>query len=224
MPYYPNRRPLYKYYNQINKPQPQKKKILSNRSLTKEVRSLRNQEGERVIKQFQTDVASLLTAGTALIRYFDDSSAFTTGVTVKHHYYDCHLKLLCSTAGGATVRILYCFDESWDGTNLVVGEILDSTADSASPYLDDAVTNLKEARHKNRSNDYRCVVVKDKLIALNNGEPKCLSFRLPLFKRRTCGTTSPNVASFYPFMLFLADEANVTMSFEGSYVYTNLSN
>lgn len=201
-----------------------KKKVLSNKSLTKRVRALSNQEGERVIKQFQTDVASTLTAGTALIRYFDDSSAFTTGVTVKHHYYDCHVKLLCSTAGGATVRMLYCFDEAWDGTNLVVAEILDSTADSGSPYLDDAVTNLKEARHKNRSNDYRCVVVKDMLIPLNNGEPKCFNMRLPLFHRRTAGTTSPNVSAFYPFMMFLADEANVLMSFEGSYVYTNLSN
>lgn len=202
-----------------------KKKVLSNKQLTRKVRKLSGMEGEREHFADHLYAAVLLTAGTADINYFKDTSPialFESSVTRIQHYYDCHIKLLCSAAGGATVRLLYGFDEDWDGTNLVVAEILDTTSDSVSGLLTADVVNFKESKHKNRAENYRCVIVKDMIIALEQNVPKAFNVRLPLFNRKSRKSGGANITEFTPFMLALADENDVTFSMAVDYYSTNI--
>ncbi len=198
-----------------------KKRILSNKALTKQVRSLSGQEGERIPTTALLYAAVTLGTAVADINYFDDAGLFISADPTIHHYYDCSIKLLA--AAQATVRILYCFDEHFDGDNLLVAEILNTVTDSVSPYLTGDVANMKEAKNKNRHEDYRCVVIRDQIIALEAGVPKAFNIRYPLFGRKTAGTTGSNFSTFFPFILAMADESDVTFSMGVSYMHTNLN-
>lgn len=199
-----------------------KKKVLSNRQLTKRVRSLTGQEGNRIMSSALLYSAVALVAGTPDINYFDDFGLYAVGSDIIQHYFDCHIKLLCTTAGGCTVRLLYGFDEDYDGTNLTGAEILNTATDSASGYLTGAVANYKEAKHKNARVNYRTRIVWDKLIPLIQNEPKSFNVRLPMYNRKTKVATGANIAEFYPFMLALSDEADSTISVGVEYWRTNL--
>ncbi len=199
-----------------------KPKVLSNKQLTRQVRSLSGKEGSRVTLSALLYSAVTLTAGTPDINYFDDAALFAVDSPKIQHYYDCHIKMVTTTAAGASVRILYGFDEAHSGTNLTAAQILNTTTDSASGYLTSTVANYKEGRHKNRINDYRCLIVKDMIIGLVANEPKVFNVRLPLYGRKTEAVTGANVADFLPFMLALADESNVVFSVGVEYWHTGL--
>lgn len=203
--------------------QPRKKKVLSNKALTKQIRSLKGQEGSRVMLANHLYNADALAAGTPDINYFDDATLFNTSAPAIQHYYDAHVKLI-ATVGHATVRLLYGFDEDYDGDNLVAAEILDTTTDSASAYLSGDVVNFKESRNKNRNEQYRVVIVKDMIISLEQNVPKTFNIRLPLFNRKTPSASGENIAPFYPFMLALSDENASTISIGVEYYRTNLAN
>ncbi len=203
----------------VSRRQP-KKKVLTNKALTRQVRALSGKEGARIHTGGLLYSAVTLTAGTADINYFDDATLFFAGNTSINHYYDCSIKLLA--AAQATVRILYCFDEHFDGTNLVASEIFETVDNSASNYLDGDVNNMKEAKNKNRREQYRCVVVRDMIIALEAGVPKAFRIRFPLFNRKSIEASGANQTTFLPFILALADESNVTFSMGVDYMRTNL--
>lgn len=203
----------------------QKKKVLTNKELTKKVRSLSGKEGARAKVSGFLYTADTLTAGTPDINYFDDAatSLFNTANQFKHHYYDVHVKLIA--AADASVRIIYGFDENWDGTNLIATEILATATDSASPYAtaNGFVASLKESKHKNRADDYRCVVVKDMLIPIEAGVQKCFNMRLPLYNRVSKSSASDTNIAFFPFICALADESNVTITMGVNYWRTDMS-
>ncbi len=198
-------------------------KVLSNKQLSKRVRGLSGNEGSRLVSSGLLYSAVTLTAGTPDINYFIDATLFNAGTPNIQHYYDCHIKLLTTNAAGATVRILYGFDEKHDGTNLTAAELLDTTTDSVSGYLTGDVANFKEARHKNKREAFRGMIVKDMVVGLVANEPKIFNVRLPLFGRRTNIASGANLVEFLPFMLALADEGNVTFSVGVEYVHTNLT-
>lgn len=201
-----------------------KKKVLSNKALIRKVRALSNMEGTRLHASALLYSAVALVAGTADVNYFDDTAGLFTVTTDRlHHYYDAHIKLSCATAGGCTVRLLYGFDEDYDGTNMTSAEILNTATDSASGYLSADVVSYKESKNKNRNQNYRGVIVVDRLIAVEQNVPKAFNIRLPLYNRKTHATGGENIAEFYPFMLALSDEADATISVGIDYVYTNLS-
>ncbi len=199
-----------------------KKRVLSNKALTKRVRGLSNQEGEREwgASQLLADVSH--TAGTGQIKYFDDSGMFLTDANHIQHYYDCWLKL--TSVADSTFRFIYLFDESFNDTNLTVAGILHLVTNSASPYDGGSVTTLKEARNKNRTGEVRAVIVKDFVVALNAGESKIMKFRLPMFNRRSYKTTGINTANFLPLIMTLCDENTVIVNLGVNYVRTNLDN
>lgn len=198
-----------------------KKRVLSNKQLTKQVRTLNNHEGSRKMVGAQMSANITLTAGTALIKYFDDDGVFSTGgETIIHHYYDMYFKF--TAAADSTVRILYGFDNAWDGTNLLVAELLTTVGDSTSPLLSGDVVSLRESNHKNREEDYRGVIVKDMLIALEAGVAKVFKVRLPLFNRKTRPVTGQNQVAFFPFLLLLADESDAIISIGCNYYRTAL--
>ncbi len=199
-----------------------KKKILTNKALTKKVRSLSGQEGERLQTSNLLYSNVTLTSAAADINYFDDATLFISDEPTIQLYYDCHIKLLA--AAQATVRIMYCFDEHFDGTNIIISEILNTVTHSASPLLTGVVANMKEAKHKNRAKDYRCVVVRDQIVALEAGVPKAFSIRYPLFGRKTNATGGVLFSSFFPFIMALADESDVTFSLGVTYWHTKLGN
>ncbi len=201
-------------------------KVLSNKQLSKQVRTIKNSDGIRFHDSNLLYSAVTLTAGTPDINYFQDAASptlFSIGIIMVHSYYDCHFKLLTTNAAGATVRLLYGFDERFDGTNLTAAQIIDTTTDSASGYVDGVCVNHKEARKKNRDKAYRGVIVKDMLIPLIANEPKCFNLRLPLFNRKTYAESADNRVKFQPFMLALADEGNVTFSMGVDYYRNSIS-
>ncbi len=197
-----------------------KRKVLSNKQLTTKVRALMGTKGHSIHLSANLFGAVSLVAGTADINYFDDAGLLAAAAV--NHYYDCHISLLTSTAGGATVRILYCFDEDYDDTNVTVADILAITTDSRSGYLSTAVKNLKEARHKNSLKKSRIVVVKDMLIPLINGEPKAFNIRLPLFNKVFKQIGGEINFEFLPFILALADEADVVMTMGVDHYFTQM--
>ncbi len=199
-----------------------KKKVLSNKALTKRVRSLSKIEGARIHGSALLYSAVTLTAGTADINYFNDVSGLFNDISTNiNHYFDVHIKLLA--AAQSTVRILYCYDEHWDGTNLISTEILDTATNSVSPYLSGLVNSYKESKNKNRDEEYRCVVVRDMLIALEAGVPKAFNVRLPLFNRKNYETSGINHPPYLPFILAMANQTDATFSMGVNYMTTDLN-
>lgn len=202
--------------------QEKKKKVLSNTQLTRKVRALEGTEGNRAVDEGGYIYSAVaLTAGTADINYFDAVGAFAEQ-NRKHHYYTAWMKFVTTNAAGATLRIIFGYDEMYDGTPLTDAEILSTVTDSASEYArtNNPVATLKEARHKNRSRDYRAVIVEDMLIPLVANEPKAFKKILPMFNRLS---KQINVeGNFYPFMLLLCDEGAVTATVAVTEAYTNL--
>lgn len=189
-----------------------RKPVLSNRQLTRQVRSIKGTQGQRDKAGAVTASGVTLTAGTARI---DNYGSIADSLV---HYVDFRIKLLCSTAGGATCRLIFFADEQYDGTGVVIADILNAPTDSVSPYLDDKCLPIKEARHKNRKFDARVVVYDDRTISLNNGEPKFFKVRMKLNGRRfreKDGTVLPRLG-----VMALADESNCTYSLSYDRYYT----
>lgn len=203
----------------VAKAQPSKK-VLSNKQLTKKIRSLAKQEGSRKHLEGALYSATTLTAGISDINYFDDSSLFSNTTNRIQHYYDCTIKLLTVAAAGATVRIIYGIDNDYNGTNVTEAFILDagSAGDSIAPYESSTCASYKESKHKNRDVDYRIGVIKDMVIGLEQNIPKIFKVKLPMFNKRT----HVNDFDFFPFVLALADENDVLMSMGVNYYFTDL--
>jgi len=203
-----------------NKSYTKKKHVLSNKQLTRQLRSIKGTNGQR----FKNPNPSLLysnvtlAAGTADLNYFVDSSTVSNVAQKTLHYINAYVKLLCTSASGATIRLIYGFDEEGraDGS---ASEILDTATDSSSCYASECAA-IAETRHKNRQKKYRHAVVRDMMIPLIANEPKMLRLRLPLYNRiqRYDGTEW----SFRPWMLALSDEASSTISVGFETIATDL--
>lgn len=189
-----------------------KKSVLSNKQLTKQIRSLKRNQGSRQHSQNNTFQAVALVAGTA------DINALTIPGTADHtvHYIDYYFKASSATAGGATLRLVFLVDEENDGVALTGAEILKTATDSVSPLNSTYCLPVAEARHPNRVYDARGVVYYDKLIHLNQNEPKTWRARIRLGRK----VRSVNNDQLNMYMLALADEANVTFDGYCNYVYT----
>lgn len=201
------------------------KKVLTNKQLTRRVRTLAKQEGSRAHTSAFLYSATLLSNGSADVNYFDDTpllfGTLNLDRNVTHYYYDCHIKLSTVAATGTTVRLIYGFDNDYDGANLVASEIIAGGSDSSAPYVSGEVTSLKESKHPNRNENYRCTIVKDMIIALEPNVPKAFNVRLPLFGKKTKGSGGSNIPDFLPFMLALSDEGDSTISMGVNY-YKNV--
>lgn len=197
-----------------------KKKILSNRQLTRQVRSLSGNEGERNVNPGFLYTAATLTAGTPDINYFDDASLFNTSKTNIQHYYDVRIEL--SAAAVSFVRILYGFDEQFDGTNLVANQILSTTTNSASGLVTGECQKYKEANHKNNRYNPRAKIVRDIAVGLEANVPKVMNIRLPLYNRKTHSDANDSYSPFYPFVCALADSADAVITIGVDYVFTIL--
>lgn len=188
-----------------------KKPVLSNRQLTRKVRTLDNQQGQRTYTGSAMASAVTLTAGTARI----DTAAGLADSTV--HYIDYVIKAVATA--GATLRLIFFMDELYAGTAAVVGDILAAPTDSASHYsTNDTILPLKEARHKNREFDARVVVYEDRTIPLIANEPRFFKVRQRMNGRKfrnNDGNINPRFG-----VMALADEANVTYSINRMLYYT----
>lgn len=201
-----------------------KKKVLSNKSLTKQVRALKGTEGERKLTGELIYNAVTLTAGTADINYFAASGVFTSTAECPMvlHSLDVKMKFLCATAAGATVRLLLCFDEHYNGTGIVASDIFYTStgSNSVAPYNQYNTRSVKTYKNKNLDQTPRCVVIRDTIISLNQNEPKVVSFKVPLFNRKVMDIGVADYLKPHPFMCLLADEANVTASVAYTLDYT----
>lgn len=213
MPYYPN-------YRYGNKPVVKKllfpmakKKALSNKSLTKKVKTLERSEG-----LFARGATTKLYDAVALVAGTEDLNYLTLDKTdAKYHYIDFAVKLLCSTAGGATVRILFCIDMFETDTDItsVIG-----TDSIEYPSQSIALTPSEYRLHKRHDSVPTALVYKDVFMALNNGEPKVFKYRMNLHGKRYQDFSAKQ---WQPFVSCLADEANVTISIGVNQAYTDLS-
>lgn len=199
-----------------------KKKAFSNKQATKEIRALKGKEGDRKHLSALLNTAATLTAGTPVVSYFDDSSLFSTDTVPHiHHYYNVRIEL--QAAAVSYVRIIYGFDVDYDGTNLVASQILATTTNSASGYALGEAAPRKECIHKNQGFSQRAQIVWDQEIGLEANRPVVLNKRLPLYNMRTNASVNDSVVKFYPFMLYLADSANATLTCGVDYFYTALN-
>lgn len=196
----------------------QKKPVLSNRALTKQVRALKGQEGNR---QQETDILATgvtLTAGTPRL---DKVDSIENNSMLHSIVYN--LKFLCTAANGATVRLLFVTNENPDSGDLVADDVFITSTDSASPYNLDNCAERSMATHKNRKVDYRVHVYKDMLFALNAGEPKAFRVRINYHGRRVRRQDNDSAHNFEPVVVALADEANVTYSATPQIIDTELT-
>ncbi len=107
-----------------------KKPVLSNKSLTRRVRALTGLEGERITTAFQNifnDVT--LTINTSEIVYFAGLNGLTNTLIHKVRFWIN----VVGAAADSTVRILIIEDTQLQATNLVEGDILE-TSDPFSSY------------------------------------------------------------------------------------------
>lgn len=207
-----------------------KARVLSNKQLTRKVRAISGTEGARNTVSSSTflyDNATLV-AGTAQMVYIQTvlgNNLFHTTNPRIHHYYDARIKLLTTSAGGATVRLIYGFDDEGrlDGA---VAEVLQVPSNSCSPLISSGAVSYKELRYKkNLLVDDRFNIVRDQIIPLVANEPKCMTIRLPLFNKKTRENSGgANLSGFQPFVLMLSDEANATVTWSMNYCSTDLEN
>lgn len=200
-----------------------KKPALSNKQLTRAVRALKATEGERSLVGQELYAAVTLTAGTADINYLGSFPWTTSATPSICHYTNFYCKFLTTGATGATLRIMVCYDEHYDGTDLGITEILFTPGTDSTERYNNNTRTIKEARHKNADVDARCVVVYDKLIPLIANEPKTLQFRVNHYNRKITDSGTDDYLNFNPFMMLLADEANVTATVSHQTMYTDLS-
>lgn len=188
-----------------------RKPVLSNRQLTRQVRTLKGQQGKRSYAGTIVASAVTLTAGTARIDTFgiveNDSAC---------HYVDFRIKL--QAAAAATVRLIFALDELYAGTPVIATDFLETATDSASNYADGICLPVREARHKNREFDARVVVYEDRMIPMIASESRIFKVRMKLNGKKfrdKDGNRTPRVS-----ILSLADESNVTMTLANEVYFT----
>lgn len=206
------------YRKKILKP---RKKVLSNKALTKQVRALKGTEGAR----YSTDGSGVkiydgtaISAGTSSLKYFStvSSALFTTADSAIHHYYDVYVRLVTTNSTGALVRLLYGFDLEGD-TDGTSSQILGDDTQVTSGYAGASCKSLMEQNHKNSQIGARHVVVRDIPISLVANEIKMLKFRFPLFNKKT----KTSEVGFQPWIMLTASH-NITPVVQCNYVLTQL--
>lgn len=204
-----------------------KKRVLSNKQLTRQVRTLRGTEGS--LKRIGGALLPLYSAvtladGVADLNYFSTQGYFQTDVEHQHLYYDVYIKLLTTATAGATLRLIYGFDMDADPSTGNANRILAVPSNSASNLYQrengtPGAAYIAAAKHKNAEQYQRYHLIKDLLIPLIANEPKCFRMRLPLYGRKTkAGSTT-----FEPFMLLLSDEAASTATVTVNHHFIDLS-
>lgn len=182
---------------------PRKRRVLSNKALTKKVRALDNKKGQYEVHQpVVLYDAVTLTAGTEDLNYMTGEA-----IVGDEQYaigYIVHWKALCSTAGGATLRVLFCTDEQESDTDYT------SVLGTNSVGINDVANFVPLFLRKHKDNMTAipgAIIHKDMLIALNNGEPKAGSFYVNMHRRYQGA-----IKGFDNFVTALADEADVLFS------------
>lgn len=181
-----------------------KKPALSNKELTRRVRSLEQLDGQLVIEE-DTLISSgtTLTAGTANLSFF---TSVADGDRI--FYIDYYIKLLAAST--ATLRMIWFDDSSYNAGAAVVSDILKDTTDSTSSLSDTGqVAPLWLAKHKNASETYKCYVRKELMIPMIAGEYKAMIVRIN-YHRKRIGNQDTDGTPWLPSLLCLADEANIT--------------
>lgn len=204
MPFNPKRN--YKASNSMSK-----KKALSNKALTKKVRTI-----QKGIGSYYQSVTTLLYNAVTLTAGAEDVNYLTmTETDSKYLYIDFIIKLLCSTAGGATVRLLFAIDNLEADTDLTacIG------SNSVNNYDQGAIEVSQYRRYKRRKFTPQAIIYKDFTIGLNNGEPKIFKYRMPLHGKRL----NPGGNQWQVFVSALSDEADSLVSISAMQVYLDMS-
>ncbi len=199
---------------------PRKARTVGNKQLLSRVRRLEGQDGERISADDHLVSAEAVAAAGSRVDYFTDIGALFNAALSIQHYYMATIKLIPGAAG--TVRIVYGWDEHFDGTNLIISEIFDTGTDSASAYNTVITQSLKEGRHKNNNAPPRAVIVKDMTISMEAGQSKLFRVKLPMHNRKNQEGTSSGRFNFLPFLAIIADEAAITYSVACEYYFTAL--
>lgn len=102
---------------------PMKKKVLSNKALTRRVRALTGNEGQRTVTVGAIYSAVTLTAGTADINYVTGINSMTDNLL-----HRCKFYIHVVAPADSTLRIVLFEDNEPDQTELVVTGILNSAS------------------------------------------------------------------------------------------------
>lgn len=210
--------PAGKIYKSVSKTT--KRKKTNTKALSRRISKLENKIGSIEVPDAANYLYNAVTllAGTEDLNYFSDVSAELTPTDSEYKAYHIKCKLLCSTAGGATVRILFGidnYDSDTDipailGTNVVV-DYMAYTSGTVMPVKYKKLESNLEIKPK-------IYIYKDYLISLNNGEPKTFSFIWNMRGKKS----SVGSGDWEPLVTALANEANVAMTMSCSVVYNRL--
>ena len=181
-----------------------KKPVLSNKSLTRRVRALTGLEGERITTAFQNifnDVT--LTANTSEIVYFAGLNGLTNTLIHKVRFWIN----VVGAASDSTVRILIIEDTQLQATNLVEGDILETSDPFASYSQGGADIHPFSAKRLNKNLPLisRARVLKDMMFSQVNGtltDIKALKFDINYRGRKADNNTGWLV-------LVISSDANV---------------
>lgn len=210
--------PAGKMYKSVSKTT---KKKTNTKALSRRISKLENKIGTIEVPDTANYLynAVTLVAGTEDINYFGSVTSELIPGDSEYKAYHIKCKLLCSTAGGATVRILFGIDNYESDTDITAILGTDSVKDYMS-FTSGLVMPVKYKKvETNLEIKPRIYIYKDYLIPLINGEPKTFSF---IWNMRGKKSSAGASSDWEPLVTALADEADVAITMSCSVVYNRL--
>lgn len=197
------------------------KKKTNPKALSRRISKLENKIGTIEVPDTANYLynAVTLTAGAENLKYFGSVTAELIPADSEYKAYLIKCKLLCSTAGGATVRILFGIDNYETDTDITAILGTNSVVD----YMANTSGTVMPVKYKKYETNLeikpRIYIYRDYLIPLINGEPKTFSF---IWNMRGKKSSVGSSGDWEPLVTALADEADVLISMSCSVIYNRL--
>lgn len=146
---------------------PRKKKVFSNKSLTRQIRALKGTEGSFLVQEENLYNTVAFVAGTPQLKY----CTFIPSPTANGLYKHARFFTRVTATGVGALRMIILRDNQFNGTAILPGDVLDSTdVNSSYKVVLGGVTWGLSSKHKNWAVQPRREILVDKMITFNSNQ------------------------------------------------------
>lgn len=191
-----------------------KKKVFTNKSLTRQVRALKGTEGRLVTGNDHLYNAHTLTANTGVIEYIDNVPGTTENARYKHLRMFVDIRAQAATD---VVRMCIIKDNDFHAAAITPSDFIDNSQPNGAYKSTGDVAFKISSKNKNWAAQPRIEVVKDYLLGFDTSRLyRSMIIDVPLHNAKLQGVSK--------YAIYFQSSATTTVDVWTNVLYTNLQN